>query len=619
MIPLLEKLRFLYQPYVLLIVSLSYMIAEVGHFMIGVTSKATAKDLHYGDISCQFNNTDLAVADIPIHCESVNESSSCAELSVNGTPYCEWTYNGLGIDYQILAGPSFIAVYTIMGVILGIVADKYNRVWSLSICTLVLSLAIILSGAVKEYWQLVVLRLLLAAGEAGCNPMATGLLSDIFPENKRGLVMSIFNWGIYGGYGIDFPIGRYIPKLDLWGLGWRVCYYGAGIVGLIITFLMAFTVKEPERKAIGEESTRAIATIGQEQGQSNKDNSKDWKSLLQPRVIILCLAASIRHTDKTVTEIMKFLEETDLAKEAFQETYKLCCLISTIPVSTSTVERTFSCLKRIKTTVRNTQCENRLSTLSLLSVEKGLLNELQSQKSFYDAVIDKFIHKGINVNTFPCEMCRAESMYHWSNGELVGNDISKMYFPHVDLGWWLFIVTFGIGSIGVVVGGVVSDKFVAKMGIRSRVAVLAISQLCATPGAFGSVYAEPTWAMITLGISYFFAEMWFGIVFAILVEIIPLSMRSTAVGVFLFVMNNIGGNLPILVDPISKMIGYRESLYIFYVGAYLLSSLMFLGTMFMMDTPYQRKEPKDRGHENGAFTLERIGNNGAISVESSKL
>lgn len=66
-----------------------------------------------------------------------------------------------------------------------------------------------------------------------------------------------------------------------------------------------------------------------------------------------------------------------------------------------------------------------------------------------------------------------------------------------------------IGSIGVVVGGVVSDKIVAKMGIKSRVAVLAISQLIATPGAFGSVYFEPVWAMITLGISYFFGEFYF--------------------------------------------------------------------------------------------------------------
>lgn len=32
------------------------------------------------------------------------------------------------------------------------------------------------------------------------------------------------------------------------------------------------------------------------------------------------------------------------------------------------------------------------------------------------------------------------------------------YFPDVDLGWWLFAVTVGIGSIGVVVGGVISDK-----------------------------------------------------------------------------------------------------------------------------------------------------------------
>lgn len=48
--------------------------------------------------------------------------------------------------------------------------------------------------------------------------MATGLLSDWFEEQQRGLVMSIFNWGIYGGYGIAFPVGRYIPELNVWDL-----------------------------------------------------------------------------------------------------------------------------------------------------------------------------------------------------------------------------------------------------------------------------------------------------------------------------------------------------------------------------------------------------------------
>lgn len=48
--------------------------------------------------------------------------------------------------------------------------------------------------------------------------MATGLLSDWFDEDQRGLVMSVFNWGIYGGYGIAFPIGRYVPEINAWDL-----------------------------------------------------------------------------------------------------------------------------------------------------------------------------------------------------------------------------------------------------------------------------------------------------------------------------------------------------------------------------------------------------------------
>lgn len=70
---------------------------------------------------------------------------------------------------------------------------------------------------------------------------------------------------------------------------------------------------------------------------------------------------------------------------------------------------------------------------------------------------------------------------------------------------------------------------------------------------------------------FFSAEMWFGILFAMVVEIVPLHVRSTIIGVFLFVMNNIGGNLPIAVEPVSKSIGYRESLYVFYVATYAIS------------------------------------------------
>jgi MFS family permease len=129
---------------------------------------------------------------------SLSDQQSCQSANINGTTYCEWDYNGLGFEYQVLAGPVFILVFTIVGVVLGIAADKYNRSRMLFVCALVFGVAIVLQGSVQTYWQLIILRMVMAAGESGCNPLATGIMSDIFPENKRALVMAIFNWGVYG-------------------------------------------------------------------------------------------------------------------------------------------------------------------------------------------------------------------------------------------------------------------------------------------------------------------------------------------------------------------------------------------------------------------------------------
>lgn len=72
--------------------------------------------------------------------------------------------------------------------------------------------------------------------------MATGLLSDWFPEEQRGLVMSIFNWGIYGGYGIAFPVGRYVPQLNAWNLvSWLPLWYY--YILFILPFLFFFARK----------------------------------------------------------------------------------------------------------------------------------------------------------------------------------------------------------------------------------------------------------------------------------------------------------------------------------------------------------------------------------------
>ena len=76
MYPIVEKLKFLYPTYVLGIISIGYIVGELGHYLIGVTSKDTARDLHYGDIACQLNSTDYSVAELPMQCDKANDTDT---------------------------------------------------------------------------------------------------------------------------------------------------------------------------------------------------------------------------------------------------------------------------------------------------------------------------------------------------------------------------------------------------------------------------------------------------------------------------------------------------------------------------------------------------------------
>ena len=51
-------------------------------------------------------------------CKDANETI-CKD-----TEQCYWDYSGSGIEYQILAGPAFIAVFTFSNIITGLTSDR---------------------------------------------------------------------------------------------------------------------------------------------------------------------------------------------------------------------------------------------------------------------------------------------------------------------------------------------------------------------------------------------------------------------------------------------------------------------------------------------------------------
>lgn len=88
-------------------------------------------------------------------------------------------------------------------------------------------------------------------------------------------------------------------------------------------------------------------------------------------------------------QTLNFLLKCGLTS-AFPEIVKVLKILVTIPMTTSETERCFSTLKLIKTFLRNSMDEDRLTALAMLSIEKAMVQEIDN---FNDKVIGKFISK----------------------------------------------------------------------------------------------------------------------------------------------------------------------------------------------------------------------------------
>lgn len=82
-----------------------------------------------------------------------------------------------------------------------------------------------------------------------------------------------------------------------------------------------------------------------------------------------------------------------------------------------------------------------------------------------------------------------------------------------------------------------------------RVWVLVISQICAAPFVAGVLFFDPPYSYWFLIPTYIIGEMWIGVCLSVLVELVPEHLRITGVGIYFFIISNIGGNMGLLVPP----------------------------------------------------------------------
>jgi MFS transporter, Spinster family, sphingosine-1-phosphate transporter len=166
---------------------------------------------------------------------------------------------GFGFDGIGVIASSFLVVYTLSTIPLGIWADRTKRKNVVAISVAIWSLATAFTAFANSFLTLFISRMVLGIGEAGYFPAGTALMSDYFSRSKRSRIMSWWSVGQLIGILVGFVIGGVLA-----GIGkWRLAFLFTGIPGLLLAFL-AWRLREPRRNEADEEEIALYPyTLGQ--------------------------------------------------------------------------------------------------------------------------------------------------------------------------------------------------------------------------------------------------------------------------------------------------------------------------------------------------------------------
>ena len=102
------------------------------------------------------------------------------------------------------------------------------------------------------------------------------------------------------------------------------------------------------------------------------------------------------HKDSPL-EILQYIYKCGL-ETSIPEAVKLLKLNSVISISSASVERSFSCLKRVKTYLRNKMGQERLGCLCRISLHKVAIKEVEDKNILHDRIVQKFMEKPRRLN-----------------------------------------------------------------------------------------------------------------------------------------------------------------------------------------------------------------------------
>lgn len=169
------------------------------------------------------------------------------------------------VEISLLHGLAFAVFYTLLGLPIGRLVDRYNRTQIITAGIIVWSAFTALCGLSRNFSHMFLARVGVGAGEAALSPGAYSLLSDYFRPGQLTRALSVYQGAIYVGAGLAMIAGgsliAMMEPVTLPVLGylepWQSVFLLVSLPGLFVAILVFF-LREPERRG-------KIATEGAKQ------------------------------------------------------------------------------------------------------------------------------------------------------------------------------------------------------------------------------------------------------------------------------------------------------------------------------------------------------------------
>lgn len=143
----------------------------------------------------------------------------------------------------LLGGLYFALLYTLLGIPLARLAERFSRVNIIAVAIVVWSGFTALCGSAASFATLAAYRFGVGVGEAGLSPPAHSLISDYFEPKRRATALAIYSMGIPLGSMLGAIMGGWLAQ----NFSWRVAFVVVGIPGVLVAIAIKLLIKEPPR------------------------------------------------------------------------------------------------------------------------------------------------------------------------------------------------------------------------------------------------------------------------------------------------------------------------------------------------------------------------------------